>query len=43
MKLRFGAGVWDSWGFGFSYCTYDHSIVINFIHWFVYSELTIED
>jgi hypothetical protein len=33
-----GAGVWDSWGFGFDYCHYSKAITIEFIHWYVYAE-----
>jgi hypothetical protein len=39
MKVKFGAGKWDSWGFGISYCHYDRSISINLIHWFFYVEM----
>ena len=39
MNLKFGWGKWDSWGFGISYCHYDNSLSINFIHWYVYVEV----
>jgi hypothetical protein len=37
--ITFGAGKWDSWGFGVSYCHYDHTLSINFIRWFAFVEV----
>lgn len=37
-RFLFGAGVWDSWGFGVDYCHYSKAITIEFIHWYVYAE-----
>jgi hypothetical protein len=31
-----GWGKWDSWGFGVNYCHYEHSLTIDFIHWYFY-------
>lgn len=37
-QLFFGAGVWDSWGFGIDYCHYSRSLTIEFIHWYAFVE-----
>ncbi len=37
-RFLFGAGVWDSWGFGLDYCHYSKAVTIEFIHWYVYAE-----
>jgi hypothetical protein len=37
-RFLFGAGVWDSWGFGFDYCHYSKALTIEFIHWYAYVE-----
>jgi hypothetical protein len=37
-RFLFGAGIWDSWGFGLDYCHYSKAITINFIHWYAYAE-----
>jgi hypothetical protein len=39
MKLKFGWGKWDSWGFGIAYCHYTRGISIEFIHWYAYVEV----
>ena len=39
MKLKFGCGKWDSWGFGIAYCHYGRSISIEFIHWYFFVEV----
>ena len=39
MKLKFGWGKWDSWGFGLFYCNYDKSICLELVHWYFYVEL----
>lgn len=39
MKLKFGWGKWDSWGFGVAYCHYDQAISVEFIHWYAYVEV----
>jgi hypothetical protein len=37
-RFLVGAGVWDSWGFGFSYCHYSRALSIELIHWYAYVE-----
>jgi hypothetical protein len=37
-RLVFGAGVWDSWGFGLSYCQWSKALSFEFIHWYVFVE-----
>jgi hypothetical protein len=37
-RFLVGAGVWDSWGFGFDYCHYSRAITIEFINWYAYVE-----
>jgi hypothetical protein len=37
-RFLVGAGVWDSWGFGFSYCHYSKALSIELIHWYAYVE-----
>jgi hypothetical protein len=39
MKLKFGWGKWDSWGFGLFYCHYDKSICLELLHWYFYVEV----
>ena len=34
LRSELYAGVWDSWGFAITYCRYDTSLTINFIHWY---------
>jgi hypothetical protein len=36
LNVEVGAGKWDSWGLSLSYCHYDHSLAIDFIHWYAY-------
>ena len=43
MRLIFKAGKWDSWGFGISYCHYDRSLMLSFIHWCVFVDLWSEE
>lgn len=38
MRIKFGAGKWDSWGFGLNFCPYTRGITIEFIHWYAYVE-----
>jgi hypothetical protein len=37
-RFLFGAGIWDSWGFGFNYCHYSKAVTIELIHWYAYVE-----
>lgn len=37
-RFLIGAGVWDSWGFGFNYCHYSRALSIELIHWYAYVE-----
>lgn len=37
-RFLFGAGVWDSWGFGLSYCHYSKAFTIDIIHFYIYLE-----
>ena len=37
-RFLVGAGVWDSWGFGFNYCHYSKAVTIELIHWYAYVE-----
>lgn len=37
--VTFGTGIWDSWGFGLSYCHYSQSLAVEFIHWYAYVEV----
>lgn len=38
-NAQFGVGVWDSWGFGISFCPWSKGFVIEFIHWYAYVEV----
>ena len=42
IHIEAGAGKWDSWGFGIAYCNYDHSLAIDFIHWYAYISFWVE-
>jgi len=37
-RFLFGAGIWDSWGFGLSYSHYSRAISIELIHFYAYVE-----
>ena len=37
-RFLFGAGIWDSWGFGFDYCHYSKAFTIELIHFYAYVE-----
>lgn len=37
-RFLFGAGIWDSWGFGLSYSHYSKAISIELIHFYAYVE-----
>ena len=39
MKIQFGSGVMDRWGFGFYYCRYDNSFAVEFLRWYAYFEI----
>jgi hypothetical protein len=39
MKIKFFAGVWDSWGFGISYCHYIKALSFEFIHFYFVIEV----
>jgi hypothetical protein len=34
MRIKFFAGVWDSWGFSIAYCHWYKGFTINLIHWY---------
>lgn len=42
LTIETGAGKWDSWGLSLSYCHYDHSLAIDFIHWYAYIAIYTE-
>jgi hypothetical protein len=39
MKIHFGSGTMDRWGFGFYYCHYDKSFAVEFLRWYAYFEV----
>ncbi len=39
MKIKFFAGVWDSWGFGINYCHYIKAFTFEFIHFYFVIEV----
>ena len=39
MKIQFGSGTMDRWGFGFYYCHYDKSFAVEFLRWYAYFEV----
>jgi hypothetical protein len=39
MKIKFFAGVWDSWGFGINYCPYIKALTFEFIHFYFVIEV----
>ena len=39
MRIHFGSGTMDRWGFGIFYCRHDNSFSLEFLRWYAYFEV----